>query len=100
MVRLGKITIDGELRQQRPRHLRQRLGKQKQQRYEHRAAVAPQVADQPSHQPAIISFAENFFFHGGYKSSVTQSTRGRPRRSRTWLVLDLAVLSAATRAGA
>ena len=62
MFRLRQISVDGELRQQRSAHLRERLHQQEQQRHHHRAAIRPQIRDQPPHQPAVICFSEDFFF--------------------------------------
>jgi hypothetical protein len=39
------------------------LQQQKKQRHGHRAAIRFEITDQPPHKAAVISFAEDFFFH-------------------------------------
>ena len=68
------VSIHRDLGEQRAEYLEHRLGQQEHQRDGHQRLVRAHVAQQPAHQPPIVGFAEDLFFHR------FQSNPARPRR--------------------
>ena len=58
-----KIAVDRDAGEQRTEHLQGGLHQQKDQRERHQQPVGPHVAQQAAHQPGVVCFTEDLFFH-------------------------------------
>src|SRR5439155_24688294 len=69
-----KIPVDGNAGEQRPEHLQTGLEQEEYQRETDQQPVGAHVAQQPAHQPGVVRFSEDLFFHS-LQSSVTLMAR-------------------------
>ncbi len=61
-VRL-QILVDGDLGEQRAEHLQNRLQQKEDQGERYQYPVGAHIAQQAAHQPGVVGFTEDLFFH-------------------------------------
>ena len=80
-VAVRDVAIDRQLHQVRLGELKHRARDDRRQRQRNLRLVGPQVGQQPTHQPGVVGFTEDFFFVEGHESQLPATSSQLPALS-------------------